>query len=338
MPPPIAPWTARPLLLEAAQASRWIYAPRFGRQMRVDVLDDDASARETTQFHHGVCDGRDSLDLHLVIPKALCVATTSEGQPRMPGSAVLGCFDHFSTYAISEADTRYRPGVSVSLQASFAQGHEKLLQPGRTMVMRCTVPKSGAAMSFASAEVTVDGEPVAQLAHIKYMPLRGVLGVVWDTVFSSMGIKLAEAWNGYALLADRKLLTPGNVEDDLASLLELRDVRSDSTEQGGLTADFGPIRLEQTNPLGDLHGGCQAMLSEKLGVQAAHMKNSQSSSTSSASHLSLQSIRMAYYRGGRGDINPTVTARPRAWEDCVVDTTVRGKHGAILSEGTFTWQ
>jgi hypothetical protein len=117
------------------------------------------------------------------------------------------------------------------------------------MVMRCTVPKSGAAMSFASAEVTVDGEPVAQLAHIKYMPLRGVLGVVWDTVFSSMGIKLAEAWNGYALLADRKLLTPGNVEDDLASLLELRDVRSDSTEQGGLTANFGPIRLEQTNPL-----------------------------------------------------------------------------------------
>jgi hypothetical protein len=107
MPPPIAPWTARPLLLEAAQASRWIYAPRFGRQMRVDVLDDDASARETTQFHHGVCDGRDSLDLHLVIPKALCVATTSEGQPRMPGSAVLGCFDHFSTYAISEVSSSW---------------------------------------------------------------------------------------------------------------------------------------------------------------------------------------------------------------------------------------
>eukprot|EP00035_Acanthoeca_spectabilis_P004236 m.100964 g.100964 ORF g.100964 m.100964 type:complete len:223 (+) comp12497_c0_seq3:363-1031(+) len=185
--PPIAPWTARPLLFEVAQASKRVFTPRFGRQLRLEPLDTDTAGRVATQYHWSAHRGHRSLDLHFKIPRAVCVGTNAQGQPHMPGSAVLACFDHFSTYAISEADRTYRPGVSVSLNAAFADGHEELLRPDRTMVMRCTVPKIGSNLAFASAEVLIDNSFVARLSHVKFMPLRGVFGFVWDRIFSPSG-------------------------------------------------------------------------------------------------------------------------------------------------------
>eukprot|EP00038_Savillea_parva_P007867 m.173030 g.173030 ORF g.173030 m.173030 type:complete len:331 (-) comp13628_c0_seq1:87-1079(-) len=326
---PVPPWTARPLLYEVGQASRRMFAPRFGRQLRLEPLDTDSDAvRKATQFHWTQHKGHKSLDLHLTIPDAVCVATTTDGQPRMPATAVLACFDHFSTYAISEADRTYRPGVSVTLSGTFADGHEAYLQPGRSLVMRCTVPKIGAAMSFASADVYVDKVPVAQLAHVKYMPLRGMFGHAWNAAFSPAGLWYARHV-GFGHMADNNLTAPKPLEPDLSTLVALDNI-TELKEEEGLTASCGPVRLEQTNPLGDLHGGCQAMMSERLASQVARR------SLDGPSEPSLQTIRMAYYRAGLSTMSPHITAKP-GLGGRVVDTMVHTSSGAVLSEGVITW-
>jgi hypothetical protein len=155
-----------------------------------------------------------------------------------------------------KADRGLRPGVSVTLEGMFSEcrdnhGHE-LLVPGRTLVMRVAVPKIGTAVAFASAEVSVDGFPVAQLSHIKYMPLRGFLGVAWAAVFSPQGRWLAERFGNEAMLSaitQRMPKVPAPLADDVGKLIELEDVRPDPVGGHALTAAFGPMRPEHTNPL-----------------------------------------------------------------------------------------
>ena len=155
-----------------------------------------------------------------------------------------------------KADRGLRPGVSVTLEGMFSKGCDnhgrELLVPGRTLVMRVAVPKIGTAVAFASADVSVDGFPVAQLSHIKYMPLRGFLGVAWAAAFSPPGRWLTEQFGKGAVLSaitQRMPKDPTPLADDVGKLIELEDVRPDPAGAHALTAAFGPMRAEHTNPL-----------------------------------------------------------------------------------------
>lgn len=135
--PPIAPWTARPLLFEVAQASKRVFTPRFGRQLRLEPLDTDTAGRVATQYHWSTHRGHRSLDLHFKIPRAVCVGTNAQGQPHMPGSAVLACFDHFSTYAISEVDESQRGNLRSLLRLTHRSSNCR--RTGR-IVRECLFP------------------------------------------------------------------------------------------------------------------------------------------------------------------------------------------------------
>ena len=156
----------------------------------------------------------------------------------------------------TKADRGLRPGVSVTLEGLFSKCRDnhgrELLVPGRTLIMRVAVPKIGTAVAFASADVTVDGFPVAQLSHIKYMPLRGFLGVAWALAFSPSGRWLTQRFGDAAVfgaIGAKMPKEPGPLVDDIGMLLELDDIQPDLAGAHALKAGFGPIRPEHTNPL-----------------------------------------------------------------------------------------
>ena len=95
--------------------------------MRLEPLDDDHTGRQRTFYQWGRRGNQRTLDLHYTISPAVCTEGSGDTR-RMASSAVLGLFDHFSTYAISEADRSYRPGVSVVLDMTLVSGHEALLR------------------------------------------------------------------------------------------------------------------------------------------------------------------------------------------------------------------
>lgn len=175
-------------------------------------------------------------------------------------------------------------------------------------------------------------------------------------------------FGGFTRVADQPTPTePLELRKSVDELLEFHNIRNCETG-GGLIADLGAMNWEQTNPLvcplvtsmsapcrirtfcafscprntmercfldqGDLHGGCQAMLSEKLSSQVVTPVQNNTS-------RSLRGIQMMYYRAGPGNEPPTLMATPMLNTEMTnphIETCVVGKDGRVLSEGLFTYQ
>lgn len=246
---------------------------------------------------------------------------------RMPASGVLALFDHLSTYAVSEVDRTHRPGVSLTLSIELTPEHEDVLRSGTELHFACTVDKAGKSVAFVSATVTdPHGNLVATCRHTKYMPLPTGMGLMWGMAFgvakpitesiyrhilargddalsvedqddNSKRVADVDAnGNKYKSSTVQKessntiMHEQSNLVNDLTELIAVRNVvEVSSTDDTGhhIRGTSLPLSVRHTNPLGGLHGGCQAMLSEVL---AEELVRERSPSTV------LRSIYMEYLR------------------------------------------
>eukprot|EP00041_Stephanoeca_diplocostata_P008247 m.119478 g.119478 ORF g.119478 m.119478 type:complete len:345 (+) comp17240_c0_seq1:151-1185(+) len=342
---PTAGW--QPRLLQAANAMRFTQIPRFGRQLRLDPKPCDDIVHTTFSPR------KNGLNVCYIIPAALCIAPIGDTiSQRMPASGLLALFDHLSTYAISEIDRTHRPGVSLTLSIELVPQHEQILRSGSELHFACDVEKAGKSVSFISGTVSdAHGNLVATCRHTKYMPLPYGAGLVWAAAFGIAKpftdfvakVILSRIKHPEPTLASEDLpvdqLPSGGHTDakghaslvnDLTELVALRGVvNSDSsTSASPCIRGFSPaLNVRHTNPLGGLHGGCQAMFAELL---AAELMREKHPSTV------LRSIHMEYLRGGSGAGMCSVEAQLDGMGG-VSCHTLDGTN-AVLSHGKFIWK
>lgn len=269
------------------------------------------------------------LTVRYTIPREAC--STKLGN-KFPLSAYLTVLDETTTWAIMARDKKHRPGVSTSLSAVLGpagmagQGFD----PGDVVDIHVSVTKIGRYLGFANAKVIHDetGEIVCIGSHTKFLPM----GLLVETLTGKL-LPMVKMYASTIQKVHHDDDDKSNVSNEqkcltIDDLLELDNLSDD-----GKKASFTMQRYHG-NLMGAMHGGCQAMLMEMVGYQAA----------SNALHTNtpqLQSMNVTYMSGASKSLDIEV--------DCIhvqkeVDATMKvklimdAKTGQAVSEGFLTWR
>ena len=170
-------------------------------------------------------------------------------------STYLAIIDDVTTWALVLGDEkRSRPGKSVSLSLWAGPSTVRGREPGDEVDIVTNVQKIGRNMGFCNATVrdTATGGLVCFASHVKYLPM----GPLFDVALSSYGWKAATLYSEY-FLSD-----PPSEAPPLTDLFDSLEFVSDTKA----TFDVLPIHASLGGPI---HGGCQAVLMEMVGIQVA---------------------------------------------------------------------
>lgn len=192
------------------------------------------------------------------------------GRLEMP--AVLALFDEISTWVFFTGDKTSRPGVSVKLSATLADGisTQDLPRVGENIEVRASFVQSGRTLGFATAQL-VDGGSGKLLAsgdHHKHLPMSA-MNPFWDTLFSPP-LKSGAIWylNDQAKRAASSrpsVSCPESLEDLFGDAFSRTD---DDDGSSIFSAD-----IHHCNPMGSMHGGFTAMLGAESAGIAPHCRS-----------------------------------------------------------------
>ena len=241
---------------------------RFGKSGFDDFVGLGQSVKELSTSH--------GLVYEMKVPKRLC-----DEENILPIGIVITMFDTISTHALIIEDLTHRPGVSISLEADYFS----LIKSGDDIIVSTKVIKIGKAVGFASCTIQEksSGKTLVKGLHVKYMPM----GLIWNFCFGyfpKLSVALA---NVLAQKMRSKNITTNN-ELTLQDIIKLTD-----WAENNRTANFYANKHHH-NPMGGLHGGCQAVLCEHVARQANTMGNGK--------RPRILSINISYFSVGRGQL------------------------------------
>lgn len=171
-------------------------------------------------------------------------------------STYMAALDDITTWALVLADDkRSRAGVSVALRSEWGPKRKLASRISDAVDITATVSKIGNNMGFCNAQVRdpASGELVCFGSHIKYMPM----GFVTD--FALKNWNLTKLYSEYGL----KDPEPQQHKAEIDSLFE-NNLRIDNFDTGRFSASKAHSSLG-----GPIHGGCQAVLMERIGTEYA---------------------------------------------------------------------
>jgi acyl-coenzyme A thioesterase PaaI-like protein len=131
---------------------------------------------------------------------------------------------------------------------------------------------------------------------------------------------------------------------NFSELVQLENVvvgGGDGSRGGGegvtaCTAEFAAQAPYHNNPIGTLHGGCQAMLAEQLGAKCAAAAAG-STDVAASSPMTLGAIQVSFFRPGAGQISLAARADDAGAggiSTCVDLTNTKGK---LISQARLSW-
>lgn len=120
---------------------------------------------------------------------------------------------------------------------------------------------------------------------------------------------------------------------NLGNLVQLNDDDMASPDEADTDADanatFATVSPTHNNPLGMLHGGCQAVLSELLGRQSAEH--------ATGTQQTLRSIQVSFLRPGFGDISLKSVSDFAGAGAISTSVDLSNKRG-LISQARLAWQ
>ena len=287
-----------------------------------------------------------TLVVRYVIPKTVVFSTdvkSSSSSSSFHLSTLLSLFDDVSTWSLFPVDPSLRPGVSLTLRASLLS--RRLPPPGVALSLVSTVTKCGKNFAFINfwAVDERDGAIVASGQHVKY--LAG-MGLFYETIMKYCWPAVAFAVDVWTDGTMTKTMTKKSGHDEkkiecVADICKLETVvgavssdsdssssssssspSSSSASESEATATY-LIPSSSLNPLGSLHGGCQAILSHVVAAELyneAHKNgcgdrgtggkgNDDGTTTTSSATRTLRHISMTYLSTGKKGTEVDIVAR-----------------------------
>mmetsp|Transcript_19960 Transcript_19960/g.32898 ORF Transcript_19960/g.32898 Transcript_19960/m.32898 type:complete len:329 (-) Transcript_19960:1007-1993(-) len=242
----------------------------------------------------GWCE-KEGLQCLYKVPGNVC-----DGTGALPLGVVASLFDSVSTYAIIAEDKQRRPGVSVSLRADYTQ-LEARPREGDTLIVAARAYKIGKLMGFAQCSVRRkdSDEVIATGEHIKYLPM----GMIWNIAFGRWLFPLVQH-------ASRVFWTQVAPKEQGDNKSKLHDAVSfDEISPCGQKALFQASHIHN-NPMGFVHGGCQAILCEKMGLSARKALYNDN-------NLVVRSLNLSYSSAGRNKLSINVKTMEDGSDVCI---------------------
>ena len=124
---------------------------------------------------------------------------------------------------------------------------------------------------------------------------------------------------------------------NLAELVKLENVviggggsSADGGGGGGVigSATFSARAPFHNNPIGTLHGGCQAMLAEQLGAKCA---------SEGPLPMSLGAIQVSFFRAGAGQISLDAHADDAGAGKISTSIDLTNAQGKLISQASLSW-
>eukprot|EP00511_Aplanochytrium_stocchinoi_P004677 CAMPEP_0204826448 /NCGR_PEP_ID=MMETSP1346-20131115/4137_1 /ASSEMBLY_ACC=CAM_ASM_000771 /TAXON_ID=215587 /ORGANISM="Aplanochytrium stocchinoi, Strain GSBS06" /LENGTH=316 /DNA_ID=CAMNT_0051954481 /DNA_START=94 /DNA_END=1041 /DNA_ORIENTATION=- len=185
--------------------------------------------------------------------------------------AAVALFDEISTYSgMCNWDKKGRPGVSVSLSAKRL-GLQRL-EPDDGIIVKTTYKKAGKTLGFLNVDIFHEKEPgkvMVRGQHVKFLPMGIGTSILTSHLRNYPGSPFVKGF--MSVLATYPMHDVIRLGESLGhDVLNLEDVRTEPTETGSIvsTGNFELTKL-YGNPIGNLHGGCSAMLSSLIAKHAA---------------------------------------------------------------------
>eukprot|EP00550_Attheya_septentrionalis_P009101 CAMPEP_0198284762 /NCGR_PEP_ID=MMETSP1449-20131203/4202_1 /TAXON_ID=420275 /ORGANISM="Attheya septentrionalis, Strain CCMP2084" /LENGTH=314 /DNA_ID=CAMNT_0043981975 /DNA_START=201 /DNA_END=1142 /DNA_ORIENTATION=+ len=237
----------------------------------------------------------------------------------MPLSGFLAVFDEVTTWAIVAQDRKRRPGLSITLSAQVGPATttttttaRRGIQAGDTVQINAKVVKSGKVLAFTEAEAidVTTGDVICTGRHTKYLPMPFLFELGLGPLFPLV-----------------KMYTnrlPPKYNDDwmdptIDDLLQFKDMSANHK-----TGTFH-VENDHNNPLGSVHGGCQAMGIEMIGQGYAD--------ASLKTPMRLHSITTTYMSTGRKEITFDANWIHVANDSASMSVKVASISGIPVSEG-----
>ena len=274
------------------------------------------------------------------VPSHLCVARCGGdggdvGVKSLPLSVLMALFDDITTWPIIASDTSHRAGVSVFLSAEYTQPHTPLL-PSTVLTMEGTVMKLGNRFAFCEVEARdeMTGRLVAIGRHTKYLPM----GVAYEFAFKycmNLLEALAISFGKFGKKNDEANARNANENTSILDFCQINN--SHNPTKNTLEATF-KVLPHSRNPMGGLHGGCTAVLSE---LAAEELVNGRKEKRK-GSIMFLRQMSVTYASTGKGEVAIRAEKVESGKEDdCDCTTAVKvlrvGKGGGLVSEGMLHW-
>lgn len=229
------------------------------------------------------------------VPRAICkrVKYNDTLMDILPASSAIAVLDDLSAYVCVTSDRNRRPGVSVMLSVDIF----KLIHSGQEVIAKFHADKIGKAMGFITMEFIdpLTQEVLARGKHIKYMDMGMLYNLLTQPIVTSLFFyfydnyqhttigKTVLAWLGFG----RKSRFPALYTDESTGVLfnsininriaedfKLDDDHDGDTRLYSMTVNHEfKMRPGMQMILGQLHGGCCAMLVENSAVASLNYIN-----------------------------------------------------------------
>lgn len=303
-----------PKLQKYLQVVKKLTAPGFSSVLRTDSLS------ILRNFDSTVTQDDSRLKFRYHVPEHICVSQGRLGTrlshnndpKRMPLSAFCAIFDELTTLALVVEDKKTRPGVSVHLSAQFVE--PTLAHHGNKIDFYVKVLKVGNAFGFTEAEAVCadSGKTICIGQHTKFLPVGS-----WVQDFV-LGPALPLTW-WFA----SKLKYP----EGRSSLKDIDPIEDMLLIDG----DKFSVSSNHCNPLGAFHGGCQAMLLEKIAFKERKHDDSQLHSMS-VTYMSSAKLSSEIRFQSKNDFGSTSESK-----NPFLSKVTLGDSGGrrIISEGIF---
>jgi len=257
------------------------------------------------------------------IPRSACVDFP---QNKFPVSAYAALIDDVSTWSIigDRANKSMRSGVSTHLSVHLGQGGLEGIgrNPGDAVDFEVEVIRIGRTMGFAHVNVhdVNSGATICTGRHAKFLPM----GALFETLFSENVLPLTKAYARYLERDVDPPLTANEVE-------KLHDVVKFSNLSTSNESAEIKVKAHHCNPMGSLHGGCQAVFAEQMGRPAAKLILNKDFPT-------LKSINMTYFssetKAAALSVNPILVSKNDLKSSVMFRKVTDGRP---ISEAVLDW-
>jgi len=228
----------------------------------------------------------------------------------------LGLFvalmDELSTDAVFRVGLPAAPGATLQMQAEIIDNE----LPTNDIDIVNTVTKLGKTISHTRTEFicALTQKPLAYASQVKYMPTGN-----WymDLVFGNKFFY--DLYSNYIVGESAPIIYEEKhlIRDVILSNLEIQ-----------LVSGRGIFRMnkEHTNPFGAMHGGCHAMVMERMGnVYAKHQLNSDT--------VVLKAMQIEFLKAAKGTIHIDCETIIKKDDEIHVRVLLKREDGKIFSEG-----
>ena len=239
-------------------------------------------------------------------------------------STYLALIDELTTQAVLAAKPKVLlAGVSVQLQAQLLTpiDDDALLDE---VDILSTTTRMGRNLAFLGAQVVnpKDGTVYCQASHVKYLPTGNW---IMDPILRNPNLfplvqQVTKSWQ-LPNYTDNKESLQSVIEDHLTI---------DDDKPGYATFD---VQKKHTNPFVTLHGGCQAILMERVGLELA------ADAIDDNDKVRLESQHIYYQTAGTGQVNVECRILQQTSSRIVMQAQIlQAKSNKIVSEGTLQWE